>query len=296
MENGNSRVLNITNNVFIGAEAKQSALKDWKGWLASIVENITQGEDELKPLIQLLVATIQPTRIYRINHPKITNETYIDLLIIVASSNEKPFVELEPILEIPYVSESIVCCSLYNEGNLKEDLSNGHLFYSLHCLQENIIYDNSKSQYPVPSSEMLEQMKKQISHNFKQDIQRAIDFKEMAAYLLEKNHSKITSFLLHQATELTYRSVLKNLNGFDKKTHALQALRKYICRCAPQLCTIFSDDTEEDKQLNNLLEDAYTAARYDRSFKISRELLAKIFEKVTNLQQVAIELVAIQTE
>lgn len=288
----------ITNNIFFGNEIRDEKIQNWKENLVSIVQQIKNGESELKPIIQFLVTILQPSRIYRINHPciEIDSKKYIDLLVVLPTSNQKSFIELEPILEIPYVNNELVCCSLHNEGNLKEHLALGHIFYSLHCTEENIVYDNSKAQYPVISTQVLAEIKQKIREEFLQDIQKAQDFGEAAAEFPANKSSSIVPFLLHQAVELTYRSILKHLNGYDKKTHSLQALRKYIRRCAPQLCTVFAGDTETGRHINRLLDDAYIDARYLSDFTIPNELLSDIFEKVIRLQEASVCLVTKQTQ
>ncbi|MDE1191829.1 MAG: HEPN domain-containing protein [Arachidicoccus sp.] len=287
----------ITNNIFLGNCKQEEEIQNWKENLAAIVRQIPNGENELKPVIQFLVAVLQPSRIYRINHPsiEIDSKKYIDLMIVLPTSSQKSFIELEPVLEIPYVNNELVSCSLHNEGNLKENLSRGHIFYSLHCMNENIVYDNSKTEYPVPTLLTINEMKQQIKEGFQQDIQKAINFREAAELLMENKSSQIVAFFLHQSIELTYRNVLKHLEGYDKKTHSLQALRKYIRRSAPQLYTIFNDDTQEKKQMNEILEDAYISARYNSDFNIEDTIISNILNQVTLLQDCSVSLIEKQT-
>jgi HEPN domain-containing protein len=135
-----------------------------------------------------------------------------------------------------------------------------------------------------------------IRTGFKQYIQKALDFSETAGYLIDSRPSDITLFLLYQAAELTYRGILNHLNGYDKKTHEIRALKKYVRRCSPQLCAIFPDDTREESRLLDLLEDAYLKARYDQEFAPSKEDLSHLFDKVTTLQETAVHIVSRETE
>lgn len=176
-------------------------------------------------------------------------------------------------------------------GSKRNNLSRGHIFYSLHCTDNNIVYDNSKAEYPVPSLLTLNEMKQKIKEGFLLDMQKAADFREAASMLSENKPSQIVAFFLHQSIELTYRGILKRLEEYDKKTHSLRALRKYIRRSAPQLCIFFSDDSKDNKQMNELSEDSYIKARYDSDFIVSIELITSFIEKIKIFQNATIDLI-----
>lgn len=93
--------------------------------------------------------------------------------------------------------------------------------------------------------------------------------------------------MLHQTAELTYRGILQSLNGYDKKTHEIRVLRKYARRCAPQLCSIFSDDSEGEKRILDILEGADSNSRYVDDYDIPEGDLNVLFEKIILLQDMA---------
>ena len=295
---GQYNKVEVINNVFLSEGADEVELQGWKEKLASVLKHLPSEEDKLKPLLQFLVMTIHPAKIYKLQHAAINPATgqYIDLLIIVSGKNDRPFAELEPILEIPYIKQQTICCSLHSEGNLLEALKVGHIFYSLHCKPENLLYDDGERTYPVTPPEVLAGIKQKVRTGFRQYIQKALDFSETAGYLIDTRPSDITLFLLHQAVELTYRGILNHLNGYDKKTHEIRALKKYVRRCAPQLCAIFPDNTKEESRLLDLLENAYLKARYEQEFTSSKEDLSNLFDKVTTLQEAAVHIVSTETE
>jgi hypothetical protein len=107
---GQGHSIKITKNTFIHAGESDEELQNWKEHLASIAEDLPSGEDKLKPLLQFLVTTIHPAKIYKLQHTAINPapEQYIDLLIIVSGKNNRPFAELEPILEMPYIKQQTI--------------------------------------------------------------------------------------------------------------------------------------------------------------------------------------------
>lgn len=294
----NHQASNIINNIFINSGTNNSELQEWKQLLTNIMEQFSCEEDELKPILQFLVMTITPSKIYKIEHTDtgLDSNRFIDLIIIIPSENKRPYSEMEPILEIPYIKEAVVCCSLHNEGTVINALNLGQAFYSLHCTPNNLVYDDKKLVYPITSPEIMSKIKQEIRNNFKQYIQRALDFAETAAYMLENRSSDIIVFLLHQAAELTFGGILKYLNCYEKKTHEIRALKKYIRRTAPQLGSFFPDDTAEEKRLLNLLENGYIKGRYELECMPSEEDLSILFERITSLQKAAIDIVSKVTE
>ena len=295
---GYNHRIEYTTNVFINAGADTAEVRDWKEKLISIATQIPGKADTLTPVIQLIVAAIAPARIYMIKHDAIEgmeDETFIDLLVVVSGKCNTPYKELEPILEMAYLKDWRVCCSLHGEGNVIEGLRTGHIFYSLHCIPENLGYDDKTATYPITTPIAVQEMKSRIQQQFAFIFKKALDFNKSAVYLYENAPSHIITFMLHQAVELTYRGILQCLNGYDKKTHEIRALKKHARRCAPQLNSIFPDNTEEEKRLLDILENAYLKARYEDWYIVPENDLSSLFQKVVQLQEAATKIIEEKT-
>jgi len=227
--NGQHNRIEYNTNIFINADSDSQAISDWKGRLISIIEQIPSKANTLKPIVQFIVTTISPAKIYMLQHKNATDPAtggHIDLLIIMSGKNSVPFTELEPILEMPYVKDQRVSCSLHSEGNVLEGLRNGHIFYSLNCIPENLVYDDKTTKYPSTTPETLQKMKNRVQEKFAQAFEKSQHFYESAVSLHKSDPSQIIAFMLHQAAELTYRGILQSLNGYDKKTHEIRAFKK----------------------------------------------------------------------
>ncbi|WPV65964.1 HEPN domain-containing protein [Chitinophaga sp. LS1] len=287
--------IEYTTNIFINGDTDTSGISHWKEKLISILEKVPSQADTLKPLIQFIVVAIAPTKIYMLQHTDITTtatDRYIDLLIIISGKSVSSFTEMEPVLEIAYLKDQRVSCSLHHESNLLGGLRNGHAFYSLNCIPENLVYDDKTVTYPITTPEALLDMKNRVQDQFMKAFEKALHFYESAVALYQKHPSAIVSFMLHQAVELTYRGILLSLNGYDKKTHEIRALKKHARRCSPLLNNVFPDNTEDEKHLLNVLENAYLNARYGEQYDIPDNELPLLFQKVELLQTTAKEIVA----
>ena len=282
------------NNIFIGSETDRNEWQEWNNKLQGILEKIPPKAIELKPIIQFLVATIAPSKIFMIKSEELSaseDVRYIDLLIVISGSCAVPFTELEPILQIACLKDTSICCSLHNEGSVLESLRNGHLFYSLNFKPDNLVYDNKTVDYPKITEQALSDIKKSAKEKFNQAFTKAKDFFELATIFNQDYISDILGFLLHQAVELTYRAILRSLNGYDKKSHEIRLLKKQVRRVAANLNTVFPDDTEAEKRLLDILESAYLDARYSDTGPMSSEIISVLLEKIDRLQDLAKQIV-----
>jgi uncharacterized protein len=286
MNNHHGNVTNTTYNttIFIHSGSDMQEINKWSEQLTSILQQIPSKADSLKPMIQFLVTTLSPAKIYMLNHDNENgNSDYIDFFIVISGKTGVRFTELEPILNIAYLKDQRVSCSLHSQGNVLEGLKSGHIFYSLNFISENLVYDNKVLEYPVTSTEALQTMKQQTAKKFKGYYDKAIAFYECAVSLNENRSTSVTLFMLHQATELILRGILISLNGYDKKTHEIRALKKYIRRCAQPLNNYLPDTTETEKRVLDILDKAYLSSRYEDNYVTGDEDNTYLFEKIKQL-------------
>jgi len=153
--------------IFINSDSDAQEIRVWNERLNSVLQQVPSKADLFKPIIQFLVTAISPTKIYMMqNEDSQRRSAYIDLLIVISGKAEVSFTELEPILDIVYLKDQRVSCSLHNEGSVLEGLRNGHIFYSLNFIPENLVYDDKVLSYPVTSLEALQKMKQKALEKF----------------------------------------------------------------------------------------------------------------------------------
>jgi len=66
--------------------------------------------------------------------------------------------------------------------------------------------------------------------------------------------------MLQQATELTFRAIIKAFWNADQKTHSISTLQKHTRRITPQLNELFPTESSSDQQLLQLLDSSYLEA------------------------------------
>lgn len=288
--NNNGSVSYIISNYFFLDSAGANELAAWRDKLQSAIALLPSDEQELQPVIQLIVAAIAPATIYRLRHESTSgkkDDDCIDLLLVMPPRCTIPFTELEPVLEFASLKNRRIACSLHQWGNVKEALAKGHLFYTLALRKENLVYNSKEIELPAVAADVIQKIKTTIIEAFNSSLEKASQFYNCAERLYSLQ-APLAAFMLQQAAELTLRGVLLNLNGYDKKTHELRSLLKHLRRCAPQLQTVFPGNTNEEEHLLTILQNAYLGARYDLSFTIHAEQMQLLFSWVKQLMETAV--------
>lgn len=241
--------------------------------------------------VEWLARAIAPARIYQMNHSDLTQGNryaQVDLLVVLPDSCKDSFSKFDPVLAKVHERYPAICCSLHRFHQLAAAVRSGHLFFSLYCTSTALIYDNGNSSVPLISPFTPDALSKEVRGRFQPLFDRARYFQEAALFHRGLHpDSSLTAFFLHQAAEFCLRGVLKSLNGYNKRTHEIKALKQYIRRTAPDLWEIFPDGTGEEKRLLVLLDQSYTAARYDGAFEIDPQDLDYWTHQVALMQEKA---------
>ena len=111
-----------------------------------------------------------------------------------------------------------------------------------------------------------------------------------ACKFANESESTISAFMLQQACELTYRSLLLALRGKQVKCHDLVVLRKHLSHFAPTILGILDADEGKEIALLTSIQDAYIKSRYDQTYKISLNDLVNSISAADKLIQMAQEI------
>jgi HEPN domain-containing protein len=166
-------------------------------------------------------------------------------------------------------------------------VKDGHIFYSLVCTQENLMYWSEEKEWPTTAEEKQKEIRQHTRDRFQINFSKAETFLQHATQCMLQQNNKLTAFFLQQAAELCCRAILISLSGRDKKTHSIAALKKSCRRCTGVVDQAFPADSEEEKRLLKILDDAYIAARYEDDFLPSVTDIEQLFQNVQQLHQAA---------
>lgn len=241
--------------------------------------------NEIQPALQCLVKLLAPQRIYLFKHQNTYADSHYgyDVYIIIPERPGRKLVHLQPYLDLAGLSAIPITCSLFTWAKVKDGFNKGQLFFLLNFNQRHLVYDDGSLSIPnLGFSEHLlakEQMHRLFAPNFK----LANAFLQGAFSESKREELCLAVFMLHQATEFTYRAFLLSFCGTDQKTHSIAVFQNHLKRLTPTLNAVFNLDIPEDKRLFDLLEDAYLHARYEPSFKVSASDFELLYAKVQQI-------------
>jgi uncharacterized protein len=152
-----------------------------------------------------------------------------------------------------------------------------------------LLYDTGKVQFSEAKKLTPAEQKEIAQRYFDQWFTSAKEFLEIAQYCEAKNQLKKSVFLLHQAAESFYNTVLLVFTGYKPKTHSLEKLRQYAKPYSKELLEIFPERTGDKTQshLFDLLKRGYIDARYKNDYIITEDELNALIDKVRTMQEVA---------
>jgi predicted nucleotidyltransferase/HEPN domain-containing protein len=112
---------------------------------------------------------------------------------------------------------------------------------------------------------------------------------KLARTSVEDRVERDAAFLLHQAAERAYHCALLVLTLYSPKSHKLNFLRSQAEQVAPELVAAWPRDGKFERRCFELLRLAYVNARYSPEYRITKEELEWLGERVAELQRLVRE-------
>lgn len=179
------------------------------------------------------------------------------------------------------IGSVLIWCNKNNE--VYKHLGKGHIFYSAVCSADLMVYDNNRVTLPEKPDVDISAIKVNARNIFEDAFHNAKSFLDGAGYFATSGQYKPAAFLLHQATEHALRALLVSLTGLTAYGHNLKSLIRHSCFCAPDLDTIFPKNTNEEKELFDLLNTAYVSARYSSIYEIGQDQVMLLLDRVNTI-------------
>jgi uncharacterized protein len=146
-------------------------------------------------------------------------------------------------------------------------------------------YNPSGKGLPEPKHLSNQERKPIAEKHFKQWFESANSFLRQFGYAMSDNDFKMAAFLLHQATERLYATLLLTISNYRPKTHNLKRLRSMTIQLDDSITTTFPQNTRFSRRCFDLLKRAYIDARYSEHYKITDEELSWLGDQVKLLKR-----------
>lgn len=210
-----------------------------------------------------------------------------DFLVVMKDSPVKAY-ELDD--EITTRAEKIgppVNVEIHDIEFINEGLSFGQYFFADIVKEGVLLYDTDQVDFVEPKELTTEEQKVIAERYFQIWYPAGIEFLETVSFSLQRKNYKMAAFLLHQATECFYYTILLVFTGFKSKTHNLKKLRKQAKYLSEKLFLLFPiENHKKEKHLFDLLKRGYIDARYRSDYLITEKEILSIIDHVKEMKKI----------
>ena len=175
-----------------------------------------------------------------------------------------------------FINESI--------SELNKALDKSRYFYTDIKKEGVMLYDSGK--YKLARRRKLDytEIAEMAQEYFEDKFQFASDFLWGAKQYCEQQKFKMASFLLHQAAENFLRTIPLVYILYGYKEHDLAFLMNECKKHTLEIYRAFPQDTDEERRLFKLLQDAYVQARYNKNFVVTRADIDALIPRIELLR------------
>lgn len=213
-----------------------------------------------------------------------------DFLVVMENSSIKAF-ELDD--EITTRAEKIgppVNVEIHHIDYINEGLLFGQYFFSDIVKEGVLLYDTTKVEFVQPKELTIEEQKEIAHRYFEIWFQAGSEFFETVSFSLQRKNFKMAAFLLHQAAECFYYTILLVFTGYKPKTHNLKKLRKQSKYLSEKLFLLFPiENNKKEKHLFDLLKRGYIDARYRSDYLITEKEILSITDHISKMKTIVKE-------
>ena len=156
---------------------------------------------------------------------------------------------------------------------VNKKLEKGQYFFTDIKAEGIILYDSKNCTLADAKQLSPKERLGQAKTDFKQWFSKAQSFFNGHLDAMKRNDYNLAAFMLHQAAECCYGTVLLVYTNYKPKTHDLDTLRRLAANQDPAFFTVFPLRTEQEKRRFDLLRQAYVGARYHDDYKITPQEL-----------------------
>jgi uncharacterized protein len=259
----------------------------------------------LAKLIQKIASTIHPEKIlcygYRTSNYQDwssfkedtgyqeTIKATFDLLVIPSNDNNQA--DHEILQKIDLLASSLNCeitAVVQSLDAVNELTTKNSRFLTTIYHKAVLVYNvGSSTLITPPAAPSHEVTKSKLETTWNKCFRTAERFYKTACFCLDNGWNEKALFDLHQATQHTCMALLRIYTGYRSTTHNLSRLLALIENFSFVPSTIFPCSTEEEIALFNLLNKAYSDARYKEDYSIPTETANLLKKRVHQLLIVA---------
>jgi len=232
-----------TNHIYLHPGERSGEFERWMREIGGLLQ-IDREYSALKPLLDLIVAVLEPDRIFLIPHPAIEKyqvKPYVEIILILDGweydlDRNEPIVK--SILELACMKQSTVVFNIHSGDQWEAEMEDGYLYNVVHCRSKFLVFSGSPYRLEEPEADSLKDFQDNFSSKFNNQVEITEHFlKKCKALLCEVNVVPDLVFTLFlSCLKQIYRMVIGALS-FDipSLNRSCKELEEMAVRVLPQL-------------------------------------------------------------
>ena len=174
---------------------------------------------------------------------------------------------------------------VHDIADVNQQLENGWYFFVDVEKEGIMLYDSGRHVLAEPRPKTLAERRVFAQQCFREYLDTADEFYSHAISGIEKGENETSAFLLHQATEHYYKCAILVVTAYWPREHNIKYLAKLGAGLDPAFRDIFPVKPRAEKRRLELLKEAYVKARYSLEWRISREDLEVLAQRIAVLRE-----------
>jgi len=185
----------------------------------------------------------------------------------------------------PRIVKPPVSLAVHSLREVNTALKLGNYFFSEIRRDGIVLYELDDEELAEPKPLTPADEYRAAQKHFENWAPGASNFLHLSRMAIDGGMLKEGAFLLHQAIERTYTTLLLTLTSYSPASHNLNHLKTLAEGRDQRLADIWPQDRQRYTAWFNIINQAYVKARYSEHFKITEEALAWLGERTDALQQ-----------
>lgn len=173
---------------------------------------------------------------------------------------------------------------------VNHELSEGSYFFGDIKKEGILLFTTNRYQLADKRDMSATEMQAKAQRDFDNWFDSANGFYKGFDFFMAEKDYKIAAFQLHQATERYYGAIQLVFTGYKPKTHDIEDLGALAKACDMEFDKVFPKASKQEHDRFELLKKAYVDARYNMDYKISKEDLEYLSERVRLLRKLMDEI------
>ncbi|EJZ20264.1 nucleotidyltransferase and HEPN domain-containing protein [Rhizobium sp. Pop5] len=172
---------------------------------------------------------------------------------------------------------------VHSRREVNTALHEGQYFFSDIRREGIVLYELDDEALPEPKPRSKSEEYRIAREHFESRFPVSLGSLDTSRYSLSKGRYNESAFLLHQAIEHAYSTLLLTVTNYGPPSHSLTFLRKLAEGRDRRLIDAWPRDQQRYRAWFNTINEAYVKARYSKHFDVSKEALQWIAAQTAEL-------------